>query len=125
MRDLIVVIVVILIVFIPSYYSEKYLSESGSKIVDRLNVIKDEIEEDRMQNLEELLSIKENWDSIEKVWNAISSHQNTDNIELAFTRLIISYGEEEKAECLVNLAEVVALLEDTPRSEKISLENIL
>ncbi len=54
----------------------------------------------------------------------ISNHQNTDNIDLAFTRLIISYGEQEKAECLVNLAEVVALIEDTPRSEKIAWVNI-
>ena len=52
------------------------------------------------------------------------NHINTDNIELSFTRLLISYGEKEKAECLVNLAEIVCLIEDTPRSEKISLENI-
>ena len=52
------------------------------------------------------------------------NHISTDNIELAFTRLVISYGEKEKSECLVNVAEVIALIQDTPRSEKISWENI-
>lgn len=124
MRDLIVVIVILLIVFVPSFFSEKYLKESGSELVSRLNVIKDEIEEDRMENLEELYAIKKKWDEIEATWNILSNHKDTDDIELAFTRLMISYGEQEKAECLVNLAEVVALLEDTPRGEKISWENI-
>ena len=124
MRDLIVAIVILLVVFVPSYFSEKYLKDSGSELVSRLNVIKDEIEEDRMENLEELHAIKKKWDEIEATWNILSNHKDTDDIELAFTRLMISYGEQEKAECLVNLAEVVALLEDTPRGEKISWENI-
>ena len=124
MRDLIVFIAIILIVFIPSYYSEKYLIDTGSELVERLNVIKDEVEEDSMENLEELKDIKRRWDEVEYVWNMISSHHNTDNIELSFTRLLISYGEKEKSECLVNLAEILCLIEDTPRSEKMGWENI-
>lgn len=124
MRDLFVSIVIILIVFIPSYYAEKYLIESGTELTTRLNVIKDEVEEDSMESIDELIKIKEKWDEVEAVWNMLYNHINTDNIELSFTRLLISYGEKEKAECLVNLAEIVCLIEDTPRSEKISLENI-
>ena len=124
MRDLIVSIVIILAVFISSYYSEKYLIDTGKELVERLNVIKDEVEEDSMENLNELIDIKKRWNEVEVGWNMFSNHLNTDNIELAFTRLIISYGEKEKAECLVNLAEIVCYIEDTPRSEKICLENI-
>lgn len=124
MRDLIVCITILVIVFVPSYFSGKYLTESGNELVMRLNVIKDEIEEDSMENLEELKKIKQRWDEIEPSWNMISTHLGTDNIELAFTRLLISYGEKEKSECLVNIAEVVALIEDTPRSERIGFENI-
>ena len=124
MRDLIVSIAILIIVFVPSYISEKYLIDSGQELVVRLNIIKDEIEEDSMESLEELQEIKKKWDEIEPNWNMLSNHLGTDNIELAFTRLLISYGEKEKAECLVNLAEVVALIEDAPRSESIGWENI-
>lgn len=124
MRDLVVFIAIIIIVFVPSYYSEKYLINTGNELVERLNIIKDEVEDDSMERLDELKDIKRRWDEIEAVWNMLSSHHNTDNIELSFTRLLISYGEKEKAECLVNLAEIVCLIEDTPRSEKISFENI-
>ena len=124
MRDLIVCIAILIIVFIPNYFSQKFLIDTVNELVSRLNVIKDEIEEDRMENLNELNSIKKRWDEIEGMWNVISNHQETDDIDLAFTRLIISYGEKEKAECLVNLAEVVALIEDTPRGEKIAWQNI-
>jgi len=52
------------------------------------------------------------------------NHQTTDNIELSFTRLLISYGEKEKAECLVNIAEIITLIEDAPRTEKMAWANI-
>ena len=124
MRDLIVFIVIILLVFIPSYYTEKYLVNSGNSIVEKLNVIKDEVEEDSMENIEELKKIKDEWDKIEDRWNMFLNHQITDNIELSFTRLLISYGEDEKAECLVNIAEIVGLIEDAPRTEKIAWANL-
>lgn len=125
MRDFIVCITILISVFTASYFSEKYLIESGNNLIERLTVIKDEIEEDSMENIEELKAIKKEWDKIERNWNMLSNHISTDNIELAFTRLLISYGEDEKSECLVNIAEVIALIQDTPRSEKIDWENIL
>lgn len=125
MRDFIVCISILILVFTASYFSEKYLIESGNNLVSRLNVIKDEIEEDSMENMQELNKIKKEWDKMERNWNMLSNHISTDNIELAFTRLLISYGENEKSECLVNIAEVIALIQDTPRSEKIDWENIL
>lgn len=124
MRDIIVVIVIVLIVFVPSYYSEKYLIDTGKELVDRLNVVKDEVEEDSMEKMDELIKIKQRWDEVEIGWNMFSNHINTDNIEIAFTRLLISYGEKEKAECLVNLAEIMFYIEDTPRSEKMCWQNI-
>lgn len=124
MRDIIVVIVIVLIVFVPSYYSEKYLIDTGKELVERLNVVKDEVEEDSMEKMDELIKIKQRWDEVEIGWNMFSNHINTDNIEIAFTRLLISYGEKEKAECLVNLAEIMFYIEDTPRSEKMCWQNI-
>ena len=64
MRDLVVCIAILIIVFVPSYYSEKYLIESGNEVVSRLNVIKDEIEEDSMENIAELKQIKNKRDEI-------------------------------------------------------------
>lgn len=125
MRDFIVCISILILVFTASYFSEKYLVESGNNLVKRLNVIKNEIEEDSMDNMQELNLIKKEWDKMERNWNMLANHISTDNIELAFTRLLISYGENEKSECLVNIAEVIALIQDTPRSEKIDWENIL
>jgi len=124
MRDLIVSVVIIMLVFISGYYSEKYLIDTGKELVNRLKVIEAEIKEDKMESFEELKDIKKRWDEVEVFWNMVTNHLYTDNIELAFIRLLISYDEDEKAECLVNIAEVVAIIEDTPRSEKIDWVNI-
>ena len=124
MRDLIVSVVIIMLVFISGYYSEKYLIDTGKELVNRLKVIEAEIKEDKMESFEELKDIKKRWDEVEVFWNIVTNHLYTDNIELAFIRLLISYDEDEKAECLVNIAEVVAIIEDTPRSEKIDWVNI-
>ena len=124
MRDLIVAVAIILLVFISGYFSEKYLIDTGNELVSRLEVIEAEIKEDKMESFEELKDIKKRWDEIEVFWNMVTNHLYTDNIELAFIRLLISYDEDEKAECLVNIAEVVAIIEDTPRSEKIDWVNI-
>ena len=124
MRDLIVSVAIIMLVFISGYYSEKYLIDTGKELVSRLKVIEAEIKEDKMESFEELKDIKKRWDEVEVFWNMVTNHLYTDNIELAFIRLLISYYEDEKAECLVNIAEVVAIIEDTPRSEKIDWVNI-
>lgn len=124
MRDLIVSVVIILLVFISGYFSEKYLIDTGNELINRLKVVEAEIKEDRMESLEELKNIKKRWDEVEVFWNMVTNHLYTDNIELAFIRLLISYDEDEKAECLVNIAEVIAIIEDTPRSEKIDWVNI-
>ena len=124
MRDLMVSVVIIMLVFISGYYSEKYLIDTGKELVNRLKVIEAEIKEDKMESFEELKDIKKRWDEVEVFWNMVTNHLYTDNIELAFIRLLISYDEDEKAECLVNIAEVVAIIEDTPRSEKIDWVNI-
>ena len=124
MRDLIVSVAIIMLVFISGYYSEKYLIDTGKELVSRLKVIEAEIKEDKMESFEELKDIKKRWDEVEVFWNMVTNHLYTDNIELAFIRLLISYDEDEKAECLVNIAEVVAIIEDTPRSEKIDWVNI-
>ena len=124
MRDLIVSISILLLVFVPGYYSEKYLIDTGNELVNRLRVVESEIKEDRMESIEELKNIKKRWDEVEVFWNMVTNHLYTDNIELAFIRLLISYDEDEKAECLVNIAEVIAIIEDTPRSEKIDWVNI-
>ncbi len=54
MRDFIVSIAIIVIVFTASYLSERYLTDTGNELVSQLNIIKDEIEEDRMEKLEVL-----------------------------------------------------------------------
>lgn len=124
MRDFVVCVVIVIVVFLASYHSEQFLIRSGNQIVERLHAVEREVEEDRMTNFAQLREIKEDWDNVESRWNMLSNHTGTDNIELAFQRLLISYEEQEKSEVLVNLAEIIALLEDTPRSEKISWENI-
>jgi hypothetical protein len=58
MRDLIVSVAIIMLVFISGYYSEKYLIDTGKELVSRLKVIEAEIKEDKMESFEELKDIK-------------------------------------------------------------------
>ncbi|MBO5179574.1 MAG: DUF4363 family protein [Clostridia bacterium] len=124
MKDLIIVIVVIALVFVPGYYTKKYLEDSGKKIVETLVQIREDVEEGRFENSNLVYELKDEWDEEQELWNVFSNHQNTDQIQREIEKLITNYEEKERHEALINITEIKSIIEDAPKGEGIALVNI-
>lgn len=124
MKDLIIVIVVIALVFVPGYYTKKYLEDSGKMIVETLKEIRDEVNNGEMDNIELVYELKEEWEKEQDLWNVFSNHQNTDEIQREIEKLITNYENKERHEALINITEIKSIVEDAPKGEGILLVNI-
>lgn len=124
MKDLIIVIVVLALVFVPGYYTKKYLEDSGKKIVETLVEIREDVEQERFENANLVYELKDEWDKEQELWNVFSNHQNTDEIQREIEKLITNYEGKERHEALINITEIKSIIEDAPKGEGIALVNI-
>lgn len=124
MRDLIVVITIIILVFVPGYYIQKHLEDSGATIVKMLEKIRETVEKDEMAEIGLVYSLRDKWQKEQDFWNIFSNHQNTDEIQREIEKLITNYEDGEKREALINITEIKSIVEDAPRGEGILIVNI-
>lgn len=125
MKDIFLIALVIIIVFIGGEFTRNYLIDSGKTILDDLDILEEEIKIENFNDMDFVIQIKEKWNKIQRNWNILSDHQNTDEVQREFEKLIVNYESEEKEECLINIVEIKSIIEDTPRGEEFSLVNIL
>lgn len=124
MKDLIIVIVVLALVFIPGHYTKKYLEDSGKKIVETLVKIRQDVEQGGFENTNLVYKLKSEWDKEQELWNVFSNHQNTDEIQREIEKLITNYENKKRHEALINITEIKSIIEDAPKGEGIALVNI-
>ncbi len=124
MKDFSIIIIILILVFVPGYYTEKYLEDSGEKILKQISEIENEIKDGNLENIEKVKNLKEDWEKEQQLWNILSNHQNTDDVQKNIEILLTNYENKEDKEALVNLSEIRFILEDVPRGEKIRLVNI-
>lgn len=124
MKDWSVVIIILLLVFVPGYYSEIYLEKSGEEIVKMLENVENDVKHGNMEDLMKVKEIKEKWEKEQELWNILSNHQNTDDIQKNIEIMLANYQNKEADDVLANIAEIRFILEDVPKGEKIRLVNI-
>lgn len=124
MKDFSIIIVILILVFVPGYYAEKYLESSGERILKQVAELENEIKEGKLENVDKVERLKKDWETEQSIWNILSNHQNTDDVQKNIEILLTNYENKEDKEALVNLAEIRFILEDVPRGEKIRLVNI-
>ena len=124
MKDLIIVFVVLVLVFVPGHYTKKYLEDSGEKIVETLVKIKQDVEKETFENSNLVYELKDEWNKEQELWNVFSNHQNTDQIQREIEKLITNYESKERHEALINITEIKSIIEDAPKGEGIAIVNI-
>ena len=125
MKDLIIVLTVIIIIFVPGYYTQKYLEKSGAEIIEIVEELKEEIRNDNMENFNKIEKLRIMWIKEQDWWNILSNHQNTDEVQREIQKLVTNYENKEKMDALINLTEIKSIIEDVPKGEGILLVNIL
>lgn len=108
-----------------SWYSMEYLHFSSEKILQQLNALEKQIEnEDWQEAQQSLTGITDFWNELHKHWKLLVDHRETDEIEIAITRLKSAFRAKEQGDALAELSVLRFYLEHIPAKEQLLLRNI-
>lgn len=122
MRDLIIVIVVIILVFVGGFLNEQYLKDTGESMVNKLTELEEQVEVVNMEKFEE---IEKEWKNLKNMWYILTNHSNIDSIERDIERLKKYYEAGEVSHSLAIISELKAMFTNVSEIEKITITNIL
>ena len=129
MRETIIIIVILIVIIGGAIFIKKYLDESGSKIVSKLQRLEEKINSNQDSNdIEEIIKdaneVYEDWQKTEDIWAIIVLHSELDSIETAFIRMKTNLEKGELAESIEGLETAVFLVKHISDTEKFCIKNI-
>ena len=127
MKELAIILIILISIICGAFYTQKYLNNTSTIIVNDLEDLKYNIEQENITN-QELLNksdtIYKNWEKINKQWSNIVLHEEIDSIETALIRMKIKIKTEQFKELLEEIETSIFLLDHIKEKEKVSLKNI-
>lgn len=125
MRDLVVIIVIIGLVFGGDVFIEKYLGKSSEKLIQQIEMMSESFNEDEKAKKRNVDSLKQIWEETEKPWIVIEYHEEINNIEDLVIETYSYYMSGEKEEFDIAYRKILRLIEDLKNRIDLSLENVL
>jgi hypothetical protein len=125
MRDLVVIIVIIGLVFGGDVFIEKYLEKSSEKLIQQIEMMSTSFNEDGTAKKRNVDSLKQIWEETEKPWIVIEYHEEINNIEDLVIETYSYYMSGEKEEFDIAHRKILRLIEDLKNRIDLSLENVL
>ena len=125
MRDFLVVVVILGVVFGGNYFIHEYIDGSGKDFLEKvsdLNKSMDLEENIKKKQIEELLNI---WENNEEKWIMIGYHQEINDIEDLLIECYSYYLQGDKDGFDVSFRKLERNLEDLRNRERITFTNIL
>ena len=128
MKEFLIIIVSLVLVFAGANVSQGYLNESSIELIDELEVLKEEIKkaQDMQENNAQELSdnISDKWEETEDKWSLIIMHEELDLIELSLIAMKTGIQEYEYERSIEELEKSKFLLQHITEKEKFKLKNI-
>lgn len=124
MKEVIILIVVLMLVFIPNVTFRYYLEKSGKEVIDIVKELEKNIEEGNVEN-SDADKLKESFLEKEKIWILLVDHDMLDEIEYKVEDCVAHYSIENKAEFISSAYQLCDEIEDLHKREEISFGNIL
>ena len=125
MRDLVVIIVIIGLVFGGDVFVEKYLEKSSEKLIQQIEMMSASFNEDEKAKKRNVDSLQQIWEETEKPWIVIEYHEEINNIEDLVIETYSYYMSGEKEEFDIAHRKILRLIEDLKNRIDLSLENVL
>ena len=128
-KEAIITIVIIIMIIIAEYITKNYTKQVFSKVENELNLLKEEILDDKNANNKEYLikrteSIKEDW---EKDNELLSYYLEHDELEKVNTQIVLIKGYLESdslQDSIPDLEECIFILKHIQEKEAFNLKNI-
>lgn len=115
MKEIIIIIISFLLVFMGSNVSQAFLNKTGNELIADLENLKTEIEnaENSEENDSEVVAndIYEKWEELEKKWSIIITHDELDLIQLSLIDMKTAIEQTDYEHAMEELEKASFLLE--------------
>lgn len=125
MKEAVIIIVSLALVFAPSFIFKNFLDRSGKDVLNILESMSEDIKNDTTPNEDKSRTLKETFLKKEKSWIMIVDHEILDEIEDGIEECVFYYNDSEKTEFLSACNKLKNHIEDLKKREEISIVNIL
>lgn len=125
MKEIVILIMVLMLVFIPNTLFKSYLKKSGNEIINIINELKSKLEEGVEVNTKDAKRLKEEFLTKEKIWILIVDHDMLDEIEYEIESCVAMYSKENMRDFMSSANRLSDEIEDLAKREEISFANIL
>ncbi len=124
MKEAIIIIVVLILIFVPNYFFENYLKDSGNELIEIIESMEKDVADDNTDNIENAKKLKEAFLEKEKKWILIVDHEILDEIEAGVEECVAFYNAEDKMEFESSSHKLRNAIEDLARREETSIANV-
>lgn len=127
MKEIIIIISILIIIFAGSIITQMYLNKTSALLIDKLENIKSDIENEKFdkekvsRKAEEMYS---EWEKINEKWSVIILHDEIDLIETALIKMKAEIKSGEIEDSMAEIDTSIFLLNHIKEKEKTSLKNI-
>lgn len=125
MKNVIILIVASIILFITGYWQIKYIEESSIYAISDVEYVTNLIKNNNFDGANTHINELENtWQSMENIWSMFIMHDEIDDIEMALVNFKMYTKLENKDESLVYAEELKQNLRHISEKQKIKVENV-
>ena len=125
MKEAIIIICVLVIVFVPNFLFKNYLKDSGKELIKILEDLENDVKNGNTENAENAKKLKDKFLEKEKKWILIVDHEILDEIENGVEECVAFYDAEDKMEFEASYNKLKNSIEDLGKREETTIANIL
>lgn len=125
MKDFIVVLVILGVIFGGNYFIHEYIEKSGKDFLTEVDNLRNMIDLDEKTKNRYVSQLLKLWENNEKKWIMIGYHQEINEIEDLLIECYSYYLQGELKELDISYRKLERCLDDLKNREKITVMNIL
>ena len=127
MKQIIIMIVILIIIFVGAWYTQKYLNDTSDNLVSKLENLKTNLENSNVEEnklKQETDDIYHEWQDVNEKWSVIVLHDEIDLIETSLIKMKSKIKTENMDESIEDVDTSIFLLKHIKEKEKTNLKNI-
>lgn len=129
MKDIIIIILIVILIFGGDYLIQSYLARTTDEILQELRKLKEETisaeKENENMNLKKTMEkVEEKWEKNSNIWSIIVVHQEIDNIEQALVKIKSNIENGELEDAIPEIETAIFLAEHIKEREELKFKNI-
>ena len=125
MRDLIVIVVILVLVFGGDVLIKKYIESSSQDLIQHIEEMSGDFETSYENKLKKVEKLQESWEENESPWIVIEYHDEINDIEDLVIETYSYFLNDDKEEFVIAYKKLLRLIGDLKNRIDLSIENVL